>query len=205
LLYSHYSGALRDITSGDNGGYQATPGWDACTGWGSPGGSSLLQAMQPQAMHRQIKERISAAGGADLMGGQEMGGQQSMMNQLLTVMYLEKLLDDRRSSRFDDGDFPDILSFLLLTNMSRSWQAQTTGAPQPPGMAGGGGSDISNAVGLLLLLSLRGRRTSGNVDRAKAGGGVVNGVAKPRGQAISARKHSVARVPVPDQSSPADI
>ena len=59
LLYSHLSGALRDITSGDNGGYQATPGWDACTGWGSPGGSSLLQAMQPQAMQRQIKERIS--------------------------------------------------------------------------------------------------------------------------------------------------
>ena len=36
LLYSDYSGALRDITSGNNGGYEAGPGWDACTGWGSP-------------------------------------------------------------------------------------------------------------------------------------------------------------------------
>jgi kumamolisin len=46
LLYTRYSGALRDITSGNNGGYAAEPGWDACTGWGSPGGSSLLQAIQ---------------------------------------------------------------------------------------------------------------------------------------------------------------
>jgi len=205
LLYSHYSGALRDITSGDNGGYQATPGWDACTGWGSPGGSSLLQAMQLQATQRQIKEQISAAGGADLIGGQEMGGQQSMMNQLLTFIFLEKLLDDRRRSKFDDGDFPDILSFLLLTNMSVSWQAQTTGAPQPPMMTGGGGWNISNAVEPLLLLSLLGRRTSGNVDRPKAGGELSTAQAKPRGQAISARKHSVARVPDPDQFSPTDV
>ncbi len=49
LLYSSYSGALRDITSGNNGGYQAGTGWDACTGWGSPGASSLLQAIQQPA------------------------------------------------------------------------------------------------------------------------------------------------------------
>jgi kumamolisin len=49
LLYTRYSGALRDITSGNNGGYSAEPGWDACTGWGSPGGSSLLQAIQAPA------------------------------------------------------------------------------------------------------------------------------------------------------------
>jgi kumamolisin len=49
LLYTRYSGALRDITSGNNGGYAAEPGWDACTGWGSPGGSSLLQAIQAPA------------------------------------------------------------------------------------------------------------------------------------------------------------
>ena len=30
------STALRDITSGDNGAYQAQPGWDACTGLGVP-------------------------------------------------------------------------------------------------------------------------------------------------------------------------
>jgi kumamolisin len=46
MLYSKWSGALRDITSGNNGGYQAEPGWDACTGWGSPGAISLLRAIQ---------------------------------------------------------------------------------------------------------------------------------------------------------------
>jgi len=39
------AGAFRDITSGNNGGYQARPGWDACAGWGSPNGVAILQAL----------------------------------------------------------------------------------------------------------------------------------------------------------------
>jgi kumamolisin len=41
LLYAHAS-ALRDITSGGNGAYTATTGWDPCTGLGSPDGAALL-------------------------------------------------------------------------------------------------------------------------------------------------------------------
>lgn len=42
----------KDITSGDNvtatvGGYQAQPGFDAVTGWGSPEGAALLAALLP--------------------------------------------------------------------------------------------------------------------------------------------------------------
>jgi kumamolisin len=33
--------ALRDITSGNNGDFDATEGWDACTGLGSPNGAAL--------------------------------------------------------------------------------------------------------------------------------------------------------------------
>ena len=33
--------AFRDITSGDNGDFAATVGWDACTGLGSPNGAKL--------------------------------------------------------------------------------------------------------------------------------------------------------------------
>jgi kumamolisin len=36
---------FRDITSGDNGAYQAGPGWDACTGLGVPDGTALLAAL----------------------------------------------------------------------------------------------------------------------------------------------------------------
>ncbi len=43
------SSALKDITSGNNGGYHAGPGWDACTGLGSPNGAALLAALAPQA------------------------------------------------------------------------------------------------------------------------------------------------------------
>ena len=33
---------FQDITSGNNGAYEAGPGWDACTGLGSPDGTALL-------------------------------------------------------------------------------------------------------------------------------------------------------------------
>ena len=36
---------FHDITSGDNPAYKAGPGWDACTGNGSPDGAALLKAL----------------------------------------------------------------------------------------------------------------------------------------------------------------
>lgn len=53
LLYTSLSraGVFHDITVGNNdptngviGGYSARPGWDPCTGWGSPDGGLLLDA-----------------------------------------------------------------------------------------------------------------------------------------------------------------
>jgi kumamolisin len=58
------AGALHDITSGNNditgqiGGYQAGPGWDACTGWGSPNGAVLAQVLTAG----------SGSGGASILG-----------------------------------------------------------------------------------------------------------------------------------------
>jgi kumamolisin len=53
LLYSKLgkSNGFHDIVKGNNdttghvGGYSAGKGWDACTGWGSPDGANLLQAL----------------------------------------------------------------------------------------------------------------------------------------------------------------
>jgi kumamolisin len=46
LLYTtNVESTLRDITTGNNGTYSAGPGWDACTGLGSPDGAALLQAL----------------------------------------------------------------------------------------------------------------------------------------------------------------
>jgi len=39
-LYSNAQG-LRDITQGNNGAFSAAPGWDACTGLGTPNGKLL--------------------------------------------------------------------------------------------------------------------------------------------------------------------
>ena len=40
------SAGFRDITKGNNGTFSAGPGWDACTGLGSPVGNSLLSLLQ---------------------------------------------------------------------------------------------------------------------------------------------------------------
>ena len=37
---------FRDVTEGDNGAFQAGPGWDACTGLGVPNGNELLAALK---------------------------------------------------------------------------------------------------------------------------------------------------------------
>ncbi len=46
-LYTQASaaGLCRDVTVGNNGGYDAGPGWDPCTGWGSPQGDSLRRTL----------------------------------------------------------------------------------------------------------------------------------------------------------------
>ena len=47
LIYGSLSGKglFNDVTSGSNGAFTAAPGWDACTGWGSPNGAKLLAAL----------------------------------------------------------------------------------------------------------------------------------------------------------------
>ena len=49
-LYQNYQALLQDnafndITQGNNGAYSAGPGWDACTGLGSPNGSNLATGL----------------------------------------------------------------------------------------------------------------------------------------------------------------
>jgi kumamolisin len=46
LLYGAAAGdALRDVTRGRNGAYRARPGWDACTGLGTPRGERLMELL----------------------------------------------------------------------------------------------------------------------------------------------------------------
>lgn len=61
ILYQYYAqlmqiNALRDVTSGNNGAYSAVPGWDACSGVGSPDGTKLRDALMPT--------RLAATGSA---------------------------------------------------------------------------------------------------------------------------------------------
>jgi kumamolisin len=50
LLYAGVTAGVaapgfNDIVEGDNGAYKAGPGWDACTGLGSPNGTALLSRL----------------------------------------------------------------------------------------------------------------------------------------------------------------
>lgn len=50
LLYAaSVEKTLHDITAGNNGNYSAGPGWDACTGLGTPNGAALLAALAATA------------------------------------------------------------------------------------------------------------------------------------------------------------
>ena len=46
-LGSSHGSIFHDITSGSNGTYSAVTGFDLVTGWGSPNGSGLIQALAP--------------------------------------------------------------------------------------------------------------------------------------------------------------
>ncbi len=58
---------FRDITSGSNGAYAAGPGWDACTGLGSPEASSLLSTLGGS-------QAGAGQAGAGQAGGSQAGG-----------------------------------------------------------------------------------------------------------------------------------
>jgi kumamolisin len=50
------SAGFHDITQGNNGAFQARPGWDAATGLGSPDATGLLDALQTSAAKSQPQE-----------------------------------------------------------------------------------------------------------------------------------------------------
>src|SRR5690242_13960856 len=57
-LYQNYqtlqqNNAFRDITQGTNGAYNAGPGWDACSGLGSPNGTNLANELYALLHQRQ--------------------------------------------------------------------------------------------------------------------------------------------------------
>ncbi len=46
---SNYQSAIHDITTGDNGGFNALSGYDLATGWGSPAGQPLINSLTGSA------------------------------------------------------------------------------------------------------------------------------------------------------------
>ena len=54
--------AFRDITSGNNGAFSAGPGWDACTGLGSPVAGQVIAAVKPAAAKKKGKKPSPPSG-----------------------------------------------------------------------------------------------------------------------------------------------
>jgi subtilase family serine protease len=67
-LGSSYDTDFHDITSGSNG-YSATTGYDLATGWGSPNGSGLIDALAPSASSPTFSLSASPASVTITQGG----------------------------------------------------------------------------------------------------------------------------------------
>ncbi|HEX4578605.1 MAG TPA: S53 family peptidase [Candidatus Dormibacteraeota bacterium] len=65
-LYRSRDRAFTDISSGDNGAYQAHAGWDAATGLGVPLGRSLQTSLSLPAVHRARASHHRVAAGHEL-------------------------------------------------------------------------------------------------------------------------------------------
>jgi kumamolisin len=77
LLYTSLgkTSSFHDVTSGNNdptggrlGGYQSGLGWDACTGWGSPDGTVLVNALTASGATSSSPAPVPASGGAASSG-----------------------------------------------------------------------------------------------------------------------------------------
>jgi kumamolisin len=73
LLYSQVStgGGFHPITEGNNGAFKAGPGWNACTGLGSPNGAkilSLLAGSSPGGAGQRARATTAAKGAAAVAG-----------------------------------------------------------------------------------------------------------------------------------------
>src|SRR6202041_2093858 len=62
---SNYTACFNDVTNGNNVGantpglFNAVPGYDLCTGWGSPAGTNLINAIAPLALPFFISQPLS--------------------------------------------------------------------------------------------------------------------------------------------------
>jgi kumamolisin len=54
VMYAN-PGVFFDVTSGNNGAYSATTGYDCCTGLGVPDGTRLLNVLKPKLQNRIVK------------------------------------------------------------------------------------------------------------------------------------------------------
>jgi len=66
VIYGRLGSTLRtplnDILTGDNGAYSAGPGWDLCTGWGSPNGGVIADLLGPPTIE-SVDPSIGPVGG----------------------------------------------------------------------------------------------------------------------------------------------
>jgi subtilase family serine protease len=66
---SAYTTNFHDITSGTSGSFSATTGYDLVTGWGSPNGQNLINALAPTATSPTFTLSASPASFTVLQGG----------------------------------------------------------------------------------------------------------------------------------------
>jgi kumamolisin len=172
-FYALGSSAFRDIVPGagpvDNSnsgitGYPAGPGWDACTGWGSPNGKRLLAGLT----HQSILATAIVKGGnfGDVCVG-------SFQDELLTINNtgFGLLSITNITSSSPEFETPDVAAYPLLVSSGGSIEVVVRFAPASPGFKAATLTISSNDPASPHVIHVKGDAPTPRLDLAIAGTG----------------------------------
>jgi kumamolisin len=163
----HGTSVLNDITSGNNGAFSAVPGYDLCTGLGSPNITNLVLSLVPTVPSIVIQpQSVAVTVGSSLSLGVTATG-----SPTLTYQWLQNgtAINGATNSNFSVGSAAAANAGSYTVVVSNTFGAVTSAAatvtvnPAPPAASGGGGGGALSPwfyLALALLLVIRkARRT----------------------------------------------
>jgi subtilase family serine protease len=158
----HGTPALNDITSGNNGAYSAGPGYDLCTGLGSPNIGNLVLALVPTVptIVSQPQPVTVTAGSAFSLGVTATGSPtlayQWSKNGVAINGATSPTYFVSSAAAANAGSYTVVVSNSFGTVTSNAAKV-TVNPPPPPASGGGGGGALSDGfyLALAMLLAIR--------------------------------------------------
>jgi kumamolisin len=172
----HGTIAINDITSGNNGQYSAGPGYDLCTGLGSPNVTNLIAALAPAnptapSITSQPQSVNVTAGMGFSLGVTATGGgvltYQWYLNGMPIYSAISATYSIFSAGSANAGSYTVVVSNVIGTATSNAATVTVNNPPPPPASSGGGGGGgaLSYEFYLALAMLLAIRKVWGERDR----------------------------------------